>query len=213
MQLAAKFETDAMLTIKDLQTPLIGPVDLSLKSGHCAAISGPSGAGKSLLLRAISDLDENTGHVSLDGTTRDALPAPEWRRKVAYVPAESGWWAENVQDHFVETPNLAELLQAAALSNALSWQVSRLSTGERQRLALVRALQLNPDVLLLDEPTSALDPSSVARVEALLKARLEAGCAVLLVSHDPDQPSRLEAHRYYMNSGELFENPAPGAIQ
>jgi UDP-glucose/iron transport system ATP-binding protein len=213
MQLAARFETDAMLTIKDLQTPLIGPIDLSLKSGHSAAISGPSGAGKSLLLRAISDLDENTGHVSLDGTTREALAAPEWRRKVAYVPAESGWWAENVKDHFVETPDLAELLQAVALSNALSWQVSRLSTGERQRLALVRALQLNPDVLLLDEPTSALDPSSVARVEALLKARIEAGCAVLLVSHDPDQPSRLEAHRYYMSSGELFENPAPGAIQ
>jgi UDP-glucose/iron transport system ATP-binding protein len=213
MQLAAKFETDTMLTIKDLQTPLIGPIDLRIESGSCTAISGPSGAGKSLLLRAISDLDENTGHVSLDGTIRDALPAPEWRRKVAYVPAESGWWAENVQDHFIETPGLTELLQAVALSNALSWQVSRLSTGERQRLALVRALQLNPDVLLLDEPTSALDPSSVARVEALLKARLEAGCAVLLVSHDPDQPSRLEAHRYYMSSGELFENPAPGAIQ
>jgi UDP-glucose/iron transport system ATP-binding protein len=202
-----------MLTIKDLQTPLIGPINLSLKSGCCAAISGPSGAGKSLLLRAISDLDENTGLVSLNDTKREALAAPEWRRKIAYVPAESGWWADDVQDHFADTPDLADLLKAVALSNALPWQVSRLSTGERQRLALVRALQLNPDVLLLDEPTSALDPSSVERVEALLIARLEAGCAVLLVSHDPDQPSRLGARRFYMSSGELFENPMPGAIQ
>ncbi len=85
-----------MLTIRELKTPLIGPLDLALQAGEAVAISGPSGAGKSLFLRAIADLDESAGHVALDGTERESIPAPEWRRKVAYVPAESGCTATYV---------------------------------------------------------------------------------------------------------------------
>ncbi|MGX1496203.1 ABC-type iron transport system FetAB ATPase subunit [Labrenzia sp. MBR-25] len=192
-----------MLTIRELKTPLIGPIDLALHAGEAVAVSGPSGAGKSLFLRAIADLDECTGHVALDGTEREAMPAPEWRRKVAYVPAESGWWADRVQDHFTETTDLSSLLQQVGLADARSWEVARLSTGERQRLALVRALQAEPQVLLLDEPTSALDPPSVALVEALLKQQLAAKRSLLIVSHDPDQPSRLGARRFVMDKGCL----------
>lgn len=192
-----------VLTLKQLKTPLFGPVDLELAQGACAAVSGPSGAGKSLFLRAIADLDDNSGQVALDGVSRSEMTAPDWRRKVAYVPAESGWWAERVDDHFQKAPELTGLLDAVGLSDALSWEVSRLSTGERQRLALVRALQTDPEVLLLDEPTSALDPPSVKRVEALLKERLASGCAVLLVTHDPGQPARFSARRYHMAAGKL----------
>ncbi|EAV45243.1 probable ATP-binding protein [Roseibium aggregatum IAM 12614] len=196
-----------MLTIRELKTPLIGPIDLALHAGEAVAVSGPSGAGKSLFLRAIADLDESTGHVALDGTEREAMPAPEWRRKVAYVPAESGWWADRVLDHFTETADLSSLLQQVGLADARSWEVARLSTGERQRLALVRALQAEPQVLLLDEPTSALDPPSVtlveALVEALLKQQLAAKRALLIVSHDPDQPGRLGARRFVMDKGCL----------
>ena len=192
-----------MLSLKTLQTRLIGPIDLDLAPATCVAVSGPSGAGKSLFLRAIVDLDENSGTISLNGRNRAAMTAPQWRRKVAYVPAESGWWAETVQEHFEETPDLGDLLAAVGLAEALSWEIARLSTGERQRLALARALQTDPDVLLLDEPTSALDPSSVDRVETLLRARLEAGCALLLVTHDPDQPTRLGARAFRMDAGRL----------
>ncbi|WP_269581232.1 ABC transporter ATP-binding protein [Roseibium sp. Sym1] len=192
-----------MLTIRDLKTPLIGPVDLDIAPGTCCTISGPSGAGKSLFLRAIADLDESTGQVTLDGLSRDSLSAPDWRRKVAYVPAESGWWADRVEDHFDKRDGLAERLAAVGLGDALPWEISRLSTGERQRLALVRALENEPEVLLLDEPTSALDPPSVAQVEDLLRERLQTGCAVLLVTHDPDQPKRLGAREFEMTSGKL----------
>ncbi|MCK7615484.1 ABC transporter ATP-binding protein [Roseibium sp. CAU 1639] len=192
-----------MLEIRKLTTPLIGPIDLMLEPGTCSAISGASGAGKSLFLRAIADLDDNSGQISLGGTVRSEMPAPDWRRKVAYIPAESGWWAERVADHFDQTTGLGTLLDAVGLADALSWEVSRLSTGERQRLALVRALQTDPKVLLLDEPTSALDPPSVERVEALLKERLASGSALLLVTHDPGQPKRFAARRYHMASGKL----------
>jgi len=192
-----------VLTVRELKTPLVGPVDLALTKGGNTAISGPSGAGKSLLLRAIADLDENEGAVSLNNASREKMPATDWRRKVAYVPAESGWWADYVKDHFAPAPDPAPLLEALGLKGALSWQVNRLSTGERQRLALARALQLAPDVLLLDEPTSALDPPSVARVEAVLKEWTTKGCAILIVTHDPDQPDRLGAEHFLMESGRL----------
>jgi ABC-type multidrug transport system ATPase subunit len=67
----------------------------------------------------------------------------------------------------------------------------RLSTGERQRMAFLRAIEDNPQVLLLDEPTSALDPVSVRAVEEIVRERMQAGCAVVLTSHDPEQVERL----------------------
>ncbi len=69
-----------MLDVRGLRRPGLGPVDLTLAAGECVALSGPSGAGKSLLLRAIADLDPSDGEVSLDGTAREAIPAPAWRR-------------------------------------------------------------------------------------------------------------------------------------
>ena len=81
--------------------------------------------------------------------------------------------------------------------------VARLSTGEKQRLALIRAFVLSPPVLLLDEPTGPLDPASVERVEALLRERLAAGLILLMVTHDPAQAGRLGARHLRMEEGRL----------
>ena len=81
--------------------------------------------------------------------------------------------------------------------------VHRLSTGERQRLALVRALALDSPVLLLDEPTGPLDPESVGKVEALLQDRLAAGTTILLVTHDQRQAERLGARHFRMRDRRL----------
>ena len=85
--------------------------------------------------------------------------------------------------------------------------LSRLSTGERQRLALVRAVETSPDVLLLDEPTGPLDTNSTKRVEELLKQQLKAGRAIVLVSHDPKQVSRLADRRATIRDGRLEVSP------
>ena len=82
-------------------------------------------------------------------------------------------------------------------------QVRQLSTGERQRLAIVRALALAPPVLLLDEPTAPLDPESVGRVEAVLRERLQAGTTIVLVTHDPRQAERLGAQAARMRRRQL----------
>ena len=95
------FQTDApLLQVRGLRTKILKPVSFSLAAGECIAVRGPSGAGKTLLLRAVADLDPNQGEVSLEGRDRSTIPGPEWRRLVGYVPAEPGWWAETVGEHF-----------------------------------------------------------------------------------------------------------------
>jgi ABC-type iron transport system FetAB ATPase subunit len=162
------------------------------------AVTGPSGSGKSLFLRMIADLDPGEGGAWLDGQERQSLAAPAWRRRVAYAAAEPGWWDESVANHFADLAAaraLAARLGVAA--DLLGGAVLRLSTGERQRLALVRTLLADPPMLLLDEPTGALDTASVGLVEALLRERLAAGVAMLLVSHDPALAQRL-GHRHFV---------------
>ena len=81
----------------------------------------------------------------------------------------------------------------------------RLSTGEKQRLALLRALLLEPPVLLLDEPTGALDQASVSRVEHVVRSRLAEGVAVVMVTHDDALAERLGDQRYRMNARRLTD--------
>ena len=192
-----------MLVIAGLGRPGFGPFDLTLAPGHCSAVTGPSGAGKSVLLRMVADLDPCEGRVSLDGVARNAMPAPDWRRKVTYLAAESGWWAETVGAHLPRIDADFEADRAALRlpADVLAWPVSRLSTGERQRLAFLRGLALSPRVLLLDEPTAALDPATTAALEAILRGRLARGMAALLVSHSAEQVARLADATYPVAGG------------
>lgn len=195
-----------MLVIENLQTPLFGPLDIRVGSGECVAIMGPSGAGKSVFLRAVADLDPNSGEVSLDGVIRSAMSAPEWRRKVALVPAESGWWADRVGDHFPPGGPEPALLQALGLpSDIASWSVDRLSSGERHRAALARALCRNPAALLLDEPTASLDEASTAQVEDLIRQQMAAGVPVIIVTHDAAQAERLAGRTLHIVDGRFSE--------
>jgi ABC-type phosphate transport system ATPase subunit len=88
-------------------------------------------------------------------------------------------------------------------AECLQWPVSRLSTGEKQRLALIRALVLEPAVLLLDEPTSALDADATAAVERAMMQRLDAGTTLIIVTHDAEQARRLNAKGAIVRSGVL----------
>jgi len=198
-----------LLEISDLRTELLGPVSLSVAPGECVAVLGPSGSGKSLFLRAVADLDPNQGRVSLGGRDRDAMTACEWRRLVGLVPAESGWWADRVGDHFDPQVDYAGLLEAVGLPGALDWEVGRLSTGERQRLAIIRALGQAPRGLLLDEPTAALDEAASGRVERLIAAQCADGVPVLMVTHDRAQAARLARRSFWMDGGRLQPMPEP----
>ena len=187
------------LRIRGLHNSLAGPFDLDLAPGQCAAVTGPSGSGKSLFLRMVADLDPNEGEVVLDDIDRSAMSAPAWRRHAVYVAAEPGWWAARVEAHFhaYDAGEAATLAEALGLTrDHLSGEVIRLSTGERQRLALVRALLVRSPLLLLDEPTGPLDSASVGRAASLLAERKRDGVVLVLVTHDDDLAATLgDVHR------------------
>lgn len=181
-----------LLRLEALCFPGFEPATLSLPAGGILVLRGASGSGKSRLLRAIADLDPNEGRVFLEGEAREGLPAPAWRRRVCYLATESGWWADKVGDHFADWKAIADSLEDLGLPvDCRDWPVSRLSTGERQRLALLRALTIGPKVLLLDEPTGALDPEATAAVEKLVAGLCREGLGVIWVTHDPEQAERL----------------------
>lgn len=192
-----------MLQVSQLSRPGLGPVSFSVEAGLCVAVTGPSGAGKTLLLRAIADLDPNEGSIRLDAVERRSLPAPEWRMRVGMVPAESGWWTDRVGEHFSRPGDAVEIVDQLGLpADALEWEVQRLSTGERHRLAIARALELAPDVLLLDEPTAALDKQATRKVETVLRRQLKAGTAIVLVTHDAVQLKRMAHSKVTLKDGK-----------
>jgi len=186
----------------------VGPVDLAIRAGECVCLSGPSGSGKSLLLRALADLDPHAGDARLDGRSAEGFAPADWRRRVGLLPAESHWWTDRVGDHFARWDGEAAALLGFGPETRL-WSVTRLSTGERQRLALLRLLANDPAVLLLDEPTASLDAASVGRVEALVaEYRRSRDAAVLWVSHDPDQAGRVAGRRYRLEAGRVVAEAA-----
>lgn len=195
---------DTRLTVQNLTRPGLGPISISLDPGDCLAVKGPSGGGKTLLLRAIADLDPNSGTILLGTQDRDAMPAPQWRRRVAYVPTEPGWWANSVGEHFPDWDTASPLAVALGLpAECDRWAVQRLSTGERQRLALIRALVHDPDILLLDEPTSGLDTDATDAVESMIaERRREWGTGIVWVTHDDAQAERVATDRMTIENGQ-----------
>jgi len=185
-----------LLQINKLARLMIGPVSLDVDEGECLCISGPSGSGKSLLLRAIADLDPHDGEVRLAGEPAAAIAPDKWRTQVGLLPPESSWWFPQVKDHFRDgVPVSLEHIGLSA--SILDQPVVRLSSGEKQRLALMRLLSNRPRVLLLDEPTANLDPENTRRLESVIReyCRTE-HAAVIWVSHDSAQVTRV-ANQYY----------------
>lgn len=194
----------SLLSIKNLSVLHQGPYSLKINSGHCVVITGESGVGKSVFLKAIADLIPNEGKVFLDDKEKNDFPPSLWRRQITYVSAESGWWAKTVKEHFSNLELACYWLPRLNLKETLlDADVVQLSTGEKQRMALIRALSLQVRFLLLDEITSALDPKSVIVVEQCVKELQQQHIGILLVSHNMDQVQRLATTHYQLMTDKL----------
>lgn len=194
-----------LLNISKLSYLHCGPIDLQISAKQCVGVSGASGTGKSRLLRAIADLDEHLGDIVLDGVNQVEVKAHEWRRKVALLSAETHWWFDSVGEHFENLSS--EKLQSLGLPEDISdWTVTRLSSGEKQRLGLLRLLENQPDVLLLDEPTANLDKNNVKLFETFVREySISHAACVIWVSHDHEQLKRVSEHQYLIENGGLIE--------
>ena len=182
-------ENNRVLRVEHLKVGSAPPLSFEVADGRCLAIEGPSGAGKSRLLRAIADLDKAAGQVFLDGAERREMPAPAWRRLVRYSAAEPAWWTDTARPAFPQSraspERIGRLMASLGLDAGLLDQpLATISTGERQRLAFIRAVIDDPKVILFDEPTASLDVKTAALVEELIKFQVLAGRSIVIVSHD-----------------------------
>ena len=191
------------LSIQNLSTRNLSDVTFDVHQGECVCIHGESGSGKTLLLRAIADLDPSEGSVLLDRQERNTISAHDWRRQVTFLPAESHWWHESVSAHF--TSKVPQFKDLDLIPEIIDWQINRLSTGERQRLSLLRALDHQPTFLLMDETTANLDEENTLRVEKFIRQKLEQGLGIIWVSHSQQQRLRMADHAWKIHDNTLIE--------
>jgi len=192
-------------SIENLQFLHCGPIDLQLKATEIIGLSGASGSGKSRLLRALADLDEHKGIIQLDNINQQTIAAHLWRQKVALLSAETSWWFDTVAEHFTKQESAENLTALGFAGDSLHWSVARMSSGEKQRLGLLRLLQNKPDVLLLDEPTANLDKHNTCLFENYVMdyLRNQSACAIW-VSHDHEQLQKISQREYKIEDGILI---------
>jgi putative ABC transport system ATP-binding protein len=204
---------------------LLAPTDFALCAGERVAINGPSGSGKSVFLRALALLDPlAAGYVAWHGKRIGRAAIPRYRRSVAYIRQRPAMLDGTVEDnlrypytlaayrdaHFDRARAATLATQAGRAADFLDKQASELSGGEAQIAALIRVLQLDPEVLLLDEPTASLDPQASQEIERLVTSWFEAARdarAYLWVSHDPAQAERMCERALSMRAGQLGALP------
>lgn len=195
-----------MLAVHNLKFLDYGPISFTVGAGEGISIQGESGAGKSLLLRAITDLDLHTGEVSLNGQTQDSMPAPQWRQKTGYLLADAIFWSDTAEEilSVQQTTFLQQAIQTLHAESLLQKPVVQLSSGEKQRLALLRLLANKPEALLLDEPTSHLDPNTTLAAEAIIADYQHTHqCPLILVSHDKKQRTRMAGKHFILQEKTL----------
>lgn len=198
---------------------LLSRISLKVEAGERIALLGPTGAGKTLLLRSLALLDPLTsGEIYWQGQRVEDGNIPAYRQQAIYLHQRATVFPGTVEDnlrlpftftgttHGYQSEIIGRLLQLCHLDETfLKKPANRLSGGEAQQMALLRALQLDPKLLLLDEPTASLDGRSTESVENLLLTWLNdkpQQRACLWVSHNAAQAERIATRSITMKKGK-----------
>lgn len=206
-----------MLTVHDLaRPPMLAPASFSLPAGQVTGIIGPNGAGKTTLLRALAGVSTGPGSVSIAG--KPLTPHP---RTLAWLPASrDAVWPMSAGALVAlglgpglppDARAVAAALAECDAAHLAERPVNLLSTGERARVLLARALVAQPSWLLLDEPIANLDPGHRLDVMALLGQRAAAGAGVVLALHDLDLAMRCD-RLLLMAGGHIVADGAPAHV-
>lgn len=191
---------------------IIDGLDLTLAGSAVTVLLGPNGAGKSVLLRLLHGLLKPTRGTILWGSEppSDALRARQalvFQRPVLLrrSVAANIRFALKLRPFSDRARRLERALDLAGLADLADRPARVLSGGEQQRLALARALILDPEVLLLDEPTASLDPASVQAIEELIRTARRSGITVILVTHELAQARRMADQVVFLHRGRITE--------
>ena len=197
-ELPAALSTQALVSGYERDLPIVRGVDLSVRRGELVVLLGPNGAGKSTLVKTIAGLvPVHSGASFLDGAEITAVPVHQKiRHGLAFVPQTENIFASltihenlqiaaNVLPREKRTGRIAALYEMFPdLASRPSHRAGQLSGGQRQMLAVARALVVEPSVLILDEPSAGLSPKIVAEVFARLKAINQTGVTIILVEQN-----------------------------
>jgi iron complex transport system ATP-binding protein len=172
----------------------LNPTDLQLRAAEMVALIGPNGGGKTSLLRALADIERTGGEVCIDGENLRALSPARRPYLATFLPASRELvWPISARDVIslglpkADPDRVDELIDLLELGPLADRTVDRLSTGERARVLVARALAPKPRLLLLDEPLSNLDPYWVLRLMEIVREAVLEGAAALIALHDIDR--------------------------
>jgi len=192
---------------------ILGPVDLRVEDSGPLVVLGPNGAGKSTLLRVCHGITRPT-----EGTANWSVPRAEADLAQAFVfqtPILLRRTAlENVaypltirgDARKAARKRASDMLENVGLGPMANLRASVLSGGEKQKLALARALVTRPQVLFLDEPTASLDGRSMREIEAILAQAQTQGTKLVMATHDLGQARRIAAHVTFLLNGKIVES-------
>jgi osmoprotectant transport system ATP-binding protein len=213
------------LTVSFQGKPVLDRINLKLEAGRTTALIGPSGCGKSTLLRTVVGLvAPEGGCVEFDGTELCPANIFESRHRMGYVIQDGGLFPHltvrvNVsiaarslhRDREAILKRIEELRYLVQLpSDLMERYPAQLSGGQRQRVCLMRALMLDPDLLLLDEPLAALDPMIRAEMQTDLRDIFRSlGKTVLMVTHDMGEALYFGDRIVLMRNGRIVQNGEP----
>lgn len=169
----------------------LAPLDLDCPGGELIALVGPNGGGKTSLLRALAGVEEARGTVAIDGELLAGLSEARRRRLLSFLPASRDIaWPIAVREIIAlgldrsDADQLTRILEQFDLTGLADRPIGSLSTGERARALLARAMAARPRLLLLDEPLANFDPYWVLRTLDLLRAAADSGTCVMVAIHD-----------------------------
>jgi polar amino acid transport system ATP-binding protein len=213
---------------------VLSDVSLNVQHGEVVAFIGPSGAGKSTLLRCVNYLETPTeGELLLDGKPAVAVASRPTRQELMTLRRQVGmvFQSFNLFPHISVLRNVAlpqervlgrsrkeaeeramELLTRVGMGNKAHARPTKCSGGQQQRIAIARALALDPSVMLFDEPTSALDPELGGEVLAVMQELAATGMTMLVVTHEMSFARRVSDRTVFMADGRIVEQGPPAEL-
>lgn len=206
--------------------PILKNIDFSIHKGEVVVIIGPSGCGKSTFLRCLNMLEPiDSGEIRLNGVTisEEKKNIHKYREKIGMVFQSYDLFPhKTVLENIMLAPVLVQkrakaevreeaekLLQRVGLSEKKELYPRQLSGGQKQRAAIVRALIMHPEVLLLDEITAALDPEMVQEVLQVVQELAEEGMTMVIVTHEMHFAKAVADRVIFLDNGEIVEEDTP----